>query len=300
MGILTTKADPTGQTFAKPLMPNRNLSLELHLGGYSLIKSERFDKTKHPLVLEVIKNDYRRIRQEDLERGSNHYLKMLGALEQQYERFGLTADDFIPEDLPKEKPLKPSTVITENFNQPDSTTLGPNLSWTEIFNDWNTISNELQDLAANEEGQARANSDLSTSNMYAQITRTVLGISSWIGPGVRMPSTATRTAYYGLIFDDGNYYHRKIIEGTFTTFSSATGNTAVPATWKETADGSTITLYRDDVLVHQQTDTSITGNLRGGVLGYNTLARGDNFEAGDLAAGGGAVAPPITQVIIWD
>ncbi|MSR57822.1 MAG: hypothetical protein EXS05_09125, partial [Planctomycetaceae bacterium] len=63
------------------------------------------------------------------------------------------------------------TVITESFNQGDSTTLGPDLGWTEVTGDLQTVSNVCKMVGAgNTVGRARATTDLSSNDNYAQCT----------------------------------------------------------------------------------------------------------------------------------
>lgn len=62
---LTVQADPDGATHAKPIMPTRLGQMELHLGGHSLIRAERFNGIDHPAygkVQAVIQNGYAGIR----------------------------------------------------------------------------------------------------------------------------------------------------------------------------------------------------------------------------------------------
>ena len=48
---LTDHADTTGRDRPRPLMPTVQGNLELHLGGYSLIRRARFSPTDHPFVV---------------------------------------------------------------------------------------------------------------------------------------------------------------------------------------------------------------------------------------------------------
>ena len=61
---LTVHADPNGLLRVKPLMPGVNGVMELHLGGFSRIKFERWNPDDYPLSLEVEQEGYRKLRAE--------------------------------------------------------------------------------------------------------------------------------------------------------------------------------------------------------------------------------------------
>ena len=139
--LLTKYSDPTGLTAAKPLMPTASLDLELHLGGFSLIRTEKFNINTHPhrdKVISLIQDDYRRARAEDIEVGQDHYKRVLDALEEKYK---VSYSVFIPPDLPDEGKLPHSTTLTDTFvetsdtNLPSHTATGPSggFSWTRIL-----------------------------------------------------------------------------------------------------------------------------------------------------------------------
>ena len=78
--------------------------------------------------------------------------------------------------------------------------------------------------------------------------------------------------------------------GTFTLLATTNQNLNVNGQiiGKGQADGSTITQYNNNSLLHTSTDTAITGNLRAGIsLFSNNLANSapytDDFEAADLS-----------------
>ncbi len=131
--FLTSGADPTGQRFARPL-----LSEEIHLGGIVWRGKVATSPIWQANVLSVYQEDFQRLRQEsdDVE----HHRRVLGALDLKLRSYGLRASD-ISSEL---EPLPPSTTITESFNTGDSTTLGPDLSWTEINGDWEIVSNQVR------------------------------------------------------------------------------------------------------------------------------------------------------------
>jgi hypothetical protein len=62
--IFTNLADVTGANHVKPSMPNIVGNIELRLTGRSLVKSERFDKVKHPFVRSMVMQDFARYKRQ--------------------------------------------------------------------------------------------------------------------------------------------------------------------------------------------------------------------------------------------
>ena len=276
--LLSLKADPTGQLRWRPLMPGIDGQLKLYLGGHSLVREETYNPAQHPLVLEALKEDYRRLRQEFQAIGSDHYRRVLQVGVEQYGKFGLAWKDFIPADLPQETPLPHSTVITESFNKADSDILGPDLSWTELKGDFDVVSNQAKSTLAGSSA-ARADSPLASANHYAQET--------WqaedVGNMVRKDSTTTFTCYGTDVYTSGYDEIWKEIAGVYTSLVTGATLTMTPGDIiKLEANGSTIRLLRNSTQVESVTDTSITGNTYTGIIGYDAAGILDNFQAGDL------------------
>lgn len=61
--LFTQHADPTGQTRWRPIMPTAQGIMELHLGGFSLVRAERFDRAQHPLVLQQEGLEWKRLKE---------------------------------------------------------------------------------------------------------------------------------------------------------------------------------------------------------------------------------------------
>lgn len=182
------------------------------------------------------------------------------------------------------------TVLTSH------TATGPNggFSWTVTGGSSPTVIAATDDLDGAGSGtnhRVRAESDLSSADHYAQF-KVVAWESSTIsslGPCVRYASAAD-TLYTCLLRDraDDQYRLFKLVASSFTQIGSSVSEAlpAEPVTAKLEIDGSTLTLYIDDVSKISETDSSITGNTRTGLL-IGTDATLDDFEAADLAAGDG-------------
>ena len=304
--LLTTHADATGLLRWKPLMPNRDKTLELVLNGHSVVKSQKLIPGESPEwinVQKVLQGDYRKIRNLGLDgkHDKNLHRQFLQSI---VERFKIDWEKFIPSDLPKESPLPHSTIITESFNTADSTTLGPDLSWTELEGDMDIFSNTCRYAATLDSGHStsRANVDLASSDQYAQIVfvNALNGSTSAQGCHCRKDSSATLTYYHFQISDESVDRRRtwRRVGGIFTSIGTTTGSAAVDDVLRGEIEGSTFRLKLNGVQQHSGTDTNITGNLRCGVgmqsgnLG-NTRPRIDNFEAGDLAV---PIFPPFKKI----
>jgi hypothetical protein len=312
---LTVQSDPVGDDRAKPIMPTDVRQLECWLAG-GLLQSKRFrvaDPESTP-VLDLLRRQYRKIRQDSLNgicrnaRGQvdrSHYRKFLGYLERQY---GIGYRAFQPADVPDEAPLKPETTLNETFNTADSTTLGPVYTWTEYTTDveadrFEVAGNQVAcDTAGGADQAARANSDLSGANHYAQLNVTALaagGNNVWMGAAARFSGSA-HTCYFASIRQvNDTIALYKVVAGVPTELGTpASVTVSLPAIVKCQANGTTLKSFWAVAETESITDSSIdgatVGGLRCGIQGFNpfldlTSATGDSWEAADL---GGAAPPP--------
>jgi PKD repeat protein len=209
-----------------------------------------------------------------------------------------------------------ATTISETFNQADSTTLGPTLTWTETDGDLRTVSNHVEGTSPGILHAARAESDLASSDMFSQAEVTFRSGSLptvVVAYAIARYSSSTPN-YYGVILytvDSGVSYKlglRKRISLTqdiplvwpdFDVTSSIVPGT--PNTIRIEVEGTspTITLraYLDGGLKQTVTgETGFDGQRRAGLAlywdtttttNYVTL---DNFQAGDLGGSGGGQA----------
>lgn len=281
----TRLADPTGQARLKPLLPETYNRAALRFGAFTAHRAfDLADPDHGAMVRAVIRENYRRIRAR-----GGPYLKYLGWLCRRYR----TGDyrQFQPADLPDEEPVAPSTTYTESFDQTDSTTLGPDLTWTETLSDLQTVSNQLRTVGATF-AEARAELNLSSDDHSAKIT--VVSMSATASQSVRALArfaSGART-HYGAYLErtSGNVKNRQLfkrVTGTFTQLASTNVAWADGDIVKCDCNGSTIRLLRNDVQEESATDTAITGNLRGGAAiqeASGGSAIGDNFEVADTAA----------------
>jgi hypothetical protein len=232
------------------------------------------------------------------------HLKFADALAEKYAgRNPQAKADFFaalkPSSWGPDEDLRPhETVHTENFNTSNSTTLGPNLTWTETTGDMDVSSNQCRQVSGGSAVSiARAEHDASSVDCYAQVTISGGDNTTLTGRSCaclcRMASGA-ETAYlarqFGGASSQGTFRPAKIVAGTITNLGSGTTQTQQTVK-KVSANGTTIKVYSGGSEVESITDSSIDGVTAGGTRGGLLFSCGrvnfifDDFEFGDLAAG---------------
>lgn len=297
--LLVFHGDPEGVNQWKPIQTTRK-GFNIYLGGYGQLYGEQFSLKSQAFqnTIDVRWADYRRRKSQGTR------LSVLRA-QTGYDGFRIFGREPTPADLNVLLPpeyradgyscpgISECTTFFENFNTADSDTLGPVLTWTEVFNDTDIVSNTAHMISST--ATARAEIDLAGSDMFAQAA-TQNNISGTLRGGsacVRFDSTAD-TAYYarpnlnsgGTVFNVYDLVSR--VAGTDTvvsstgTFTDANGGTVLVA-----AQGSAFGVFYGGVARASITDTSITGNTRTGLCGRHT--GGDrmvfeNFFASDASS----------------
>lgn len=308
--VLTRQADPTGDDRAPPLLPtSRRRHYELWIRGNLVEKKFKLGDPEETPAFDLLKRIYRQLRQQviDEQAPANLHRKWLGF---QLRKFGFRFDTndyrrFQPADVPDEPPLAPETTITESFNTADSTTLGPDLTWTEVRGDWSISSNQC--THANAAGQAlsaRADYDLSSDDHYSQVVL-ASGSGAYLAVVCFRFSASAETYYRFLIrLTDGVNQIQKCVTGTITNLvtGTAAGALSLPGTQYGESDGTTLVGKWAGVQRATVTDSAISGHTRCGI-GTNaaTPLFFDDFEAADIGApstefppltGSGAVVAP--------
>ena len=212
---------------------------------------------------------------------ANTHRKVLGNWVNKY-----STDDhtrFIPDDLPDEQPLRPSTIITDDFNRIDAGDLGGN--WTDHNTGFTIISNQAE-TTSNGETQYTGSS-LSSDDHFCQVA------------SVNHNSDDKYECHARMADDDNTYLLlfrpqagtdirriRKEVTTTQTTLCSSSGEWSAGAVWKLEVDGSALEAFEDDVSICTTTDTDLTGQLQCGLKSDASGSQFDDFECSDL------VAPP--------
>lgn len=193
-------------------------------------------------------------------------------------------------------------TFTESFDQPDSTTLGPDLTWTEVAGQWETIGGQAAMSQTGVNAYARPEVDTGSADMYVEavIPTTAAFNAHYIDFQIMARMDVSAITGYCLVrgywaTPGGQFVMlRKYVNGVESTVTAAALlPAALPETWRLEVEGSDIRAYRDGVLVISGTDSTITTGTRAGLGGYQTttdfnrLIRFDSFETGQLGA-----APP--------
>jgi len=288
--ILTTKADPTGQTRAKPLMPNHKGKIKLNLAKETIkeIALVPFVSPEWENVLAVVHLDYKKML---LTETHEKVAKVLDAWEDKY---GVSYETFIPEDATiKLASLPHETTYTDDFNCADNWTRDCDLDWTATHDTCRIKDNQGATDRTGRTTRCRAEEDTSSDDMYALYDGiTLTNASSFCQGGVQIRMEASGN-FDGMLLhivnnsagDTVQIY--KQVNDSFTSLASATTPT-VPTTeekWYFEGDGSDFSGEQEDIEIVSVTDTSITGNTRGGDRSYrqnSTNVVYDNFEVGDL------------------
>lgn len=181
---------------------------------------------------------------------------------------------------------------TESFNTANSSTVGPDQSWTEITEDWSINTNRVTCANGGAVGSIRCAFDTTTANMYCQldVVANDTGDRSF-GPGCRFDNAAETYYWHGVNEAIPGQQLYKVVAASLTQLGS-NGAEAIsfPDTIRVSASGSTIAAIYNGVTWASPTDTEITTPTRGGIGSYfaSTIMMGDNWEAGSLAAAGGS------------
>ncbi len=194
---------------------------------------------------------------------------------------------------------------TESFNQADSTVLGPDLTWTEVQNDWQTVSNRATPRTNNSGAAARAEHDLDSDDHYVGApVRYATSVSGVIGVTARFSPTA-QTYYRAALDSAGRLDITRTVNGSNTDIASQSRSIAADTDYfiQLEVDGSTIRARVDSDVWLSTTDTQIAGNLRFGLAGYRTTRDllVDWLTARDLGIGQAVesdVAQPVRPVRI--
>jgi hypothetical protein len=190
--------------------------------------------------------------------------------------------------------LAGGTSITESFNTADSTTLGPDLTWTETLDGLAIVSNAARGTVINQEAEARAEHDLASADHYAQVVlagwaTTAAAFIARINACCRFSASA-RTYYAATVLSISSADSIRLVRVEAGATTVIAGPTAEASTTGDvirvSANGSTIKGFRNTVERLSVTDTVITGHLRSG---FNILPRDalgnyqiDNFAGGAL------------------
>lgn len=282
---LTVYADPDGITAPKPLMPDEKLEMKIQIGDE--VRVEKFENQTSLMkgkILAVIQNDYLAIESKETRR------KVLGA-----NMIKFRTDDhtiFLPKFALDEGWEMPTTIIGDNFTDTNGlilsshTASGPygGWSWTNVSGNFYIGFGGTSATSSDATVLARAEIDLSSSDMYAQVYDSGNGANRYRNIRVRW-SSSINTMYSYVHNGSGTSALQKVIAGVNTTISSVSSSGG--GTIYISAVGSTIEARKNGVSLVIVTDTSVTGNLRAGIGGSGGARADrylDDFLAEDIIA----------------
>lgn len=300
--------DPSGMTACKPMMPVGQ-ALELQLPGHSVAWKESFIFGESRFTAAV-----RNVHREDLEKAANE----LHSLADDFDRKGRKdlgdrlrevpqkMVDFLCESydtsdwrqfvkpsvvskIPGRKPHE--TTYTDNFNRTAGNLSGSTASgggtWAEpVGSSWTTDGTQVVgDVYA----KARLDSDTSSSNMYAQAVKVSESTGNTRGGVTVRHNASADTQYFSYHrWDLNDFGLWKSVSGTETQIGTNQSFTySLPDTIYLEANGSSISIKVNGGSTYTQTDTSISGNTRGGLYVFRASTGGntyDDFEVSDLAS----------------
>ena len=292
---LTVKADPTGDTAAKPLIPTNRGQLEIYLPPHGRIAVKRFSTAlvEWVNIRELLRQDYKLMRAECLSSASDHYRKALGWW---VDKYRVPYREFQSADVPDEPPLPHAMTITDDFNRSDAdppSNSAEGWSWTEVSgNVWAIVSNQLTlSTISYTAHDLRAESDLSgTDHQTDADIQWTNSNTLRAGLAVRYASGAN-TCYFGnasaYAFQDRI---AKKVTGANTWLLS--NDSTKPSTGSflactMTVNGSTLDWDVAAEINLQTTDSSISAGTRTGMSCYqqnSPVILYDNFVAQDLGA----------------
>jgi len=185
------------------------------------------------------------------------------------------------------RPVGGGPAITESFDGPDSGSLGPDLSWTDLAGNWTVVSNKAK---SNTGGRSVAVTDtgLTAGSMYAQADLAMASSNNGVGPLICSLSSV-QTYYYAeinlwsqflKIFRTDSGSNTSLAEIAFTVTVGTTYEVRV-----EHDGAGGIKMFVDGVEELTATDggTVLTGTYAG-LRTYSSdaseYAEADNFEAG--------------------
>lgn len=287
--LVTTDADPTGDTFAKGLIPSTDLKMELWLGGNRPAKSITLRPEIDPewaRVLALHQEDYAKVRSDLRGRFPANdprrlgYLKYLGNLKFKYH---ITHTVFL-RGLPDEGIKFPETIIQDTFTisggdvdlSAHNPTPDGNFSWVEDTGDIDVIDSSDRansNVADFFSVRARADFNLSTDDhrVSAILNDLSANDNGTIGLMARRDGSATQT-YYRLTVSGGtdeiNFFRVNTGSSTFLTNTVCTACNDGDDDIRFEVNGSDLEAFNDGSSVLTHTDGSpLSGQLQCGITG---------------------------------
>jgi len=309
--LLGIYSDPSVGLICPPIMPDAQGLIQLKLGEISVAYRCPTSGAQWDIVLKVLQDTYRAIRAE--RSSPDIHRKYLSVLQS---KLGVENHEvFIPADLPKETPVKPTTILRDNFNVGNHADISGQASsdgwtWSKVEGHATALfrtntTNDAECINAHSGTNVcfyRAQSDLSSTDQFVQGIMRTNSNNEAVCLVARKDSSGTLTHYY-VHLDSTNdrltIAKRVAGAGTVLQNNTLTINTATAYTIRFMLNGSTLQTYNSGTQVGTNlTDTAISAGLRCGMLAFLSAGLGpetggvEDFEASDilLEITGGTIA----------
>lgn len=311
-GQLTEGSDPSGRFGVKSWLPDSKSNLRLVFGDF--IRSEPFKFGEHPHSSKVeqrLQLAYREM-VADVQAGRVPADLPGKVLDMWVDQFGIAKEDrmlwsrLVPPDLRADAVLVPhATTITESFNGADSDTVCVDLTCTEVDGDWDRVSNKAQLVTdfGSQSREFRADSDLSSGNMYAQIVvDNESGTLSFVS--TNFSSSAEDFYAFGVSLNhpaSGTWQIWEVAAGVRTSLavSSGTDTSGAGVTFYGEYNGGNLDFKVGGVSKLTASDSTYGTNVRCGNMATDqtgvTGPEFDSLECGDI--GSPPADPTVIQVI---
>lgn len=183
--------------------------------------------------------------------------------------------------------------IAEDWGCADSTSLNCDLTWNEIYNDFELSTNQARTVTADDNCLARAETDLSVNHeAQAVIGASTEAVPARGGTLTRVGVGVDLDCYWGnadFFTDQVRLF--KFVAGVASVITSVSQTIDTPNTYtvKTRSDGSTQKVFLDGVEKISVTDTDLPTQLRTGIAGRKDTSgyiSFDDFFAQDLGSAG--------------
>ena len=287
---LTVQADPTGTARPAPILPGSDGRARLYLRDNvadpiqsTLRKCIRLenDDERWPNVLQAYRQIYAETRDKVSAGDAKQDLhRMFLARWQQIHR---TTDyrQFVGGDLPDESPVKPKTVISDDFDRANADPMSNSAEGWAGANQ-NGGHEIVSQTAHGKAGQSRARAEIDLSFVNHESTIEQLASSGLVAGSIARCSSSADTCYRAIRTNTTTVQIAKIITGTVTALAFGTATASLPRYQTIRVNGSTIEcMIGTGGAIATTTDTSIPGNTRIGIAG-NATSVVDNFSGTDV------------------
>lgn len=283
--LLMDGSDPTGQEFAKPLIPGADGKIRFELGPlcrHRELKASSLKATYWSNVRDVLRADFEGCFRDAKAGRLSDDQQHRRILDATCEKYGL--DDWrelVPEALIKdvEGRLPHATTYSDDFNRADATGLGSGWS-NQVGPGFDISGNQARGTNASAAAtRSRFDSDVSSADHEASADLVSLGATTNSAGVLARFAAAADTHYLWIWRNTTNPRRRvlKLISGTGNLLASDNTAPSLTANLRIFPDGSSLTVYVDGVQVSglDVTDTSISSGTRGGMQGLASTMSGD-------------------------